>query len=144
MKALKHNLSVNYATRALALVHVGLSDAMVATWDAKYAYQRPRPSDVDQSLARVVPIPASPSSPSEHAAAAVAASAILAYLFPDDAQLFADKADEADRSRLMAGAQWVQCAMDWHGTQRARPLDRDQSNSAVGGHLEDVGIDVRL
>ena len=37
-EALKHNLGANYATRALALVHVALSDAMVATWDAKYAY----------------------------------------------------------------------------------------------------------
>jgi hypothetical protein len=39
-EALKHNLNSNYGTRPLALVHVGLSDAMVATWDAKYAYQR--------------------------------------------------------------------------------------------------------
>jgi len=105
-EALKHNLRTNYAWRALALVHVALSDAMVATWDAKYAYQRPRPSEVDPSLAPVVPSPASPSYPSEHAAAAATASAILAYLFPDDAQLFADKADEANRSRLTAGVQY--------------------------------------
>jgi membrane-associated phospholipid phosphatase len=105
-EALKHNLGANYATRALALVHVGLSDAMVATWDAKYAYQRPRPSDLDPSVTTVVATPASPSYPSEHAAAAAAASAILAYVFPDDAQLFADKSDEATRSRLMAGVQY--------------------------------------
>jgi len=105
-EALKHNLGANYATRALALVHVALSDAMVATWDAKYAFQRPRPSDLDPSLTTVVATPASPSYPSEHAAAAAAASAILAYVFPDDAQLFADKSDEATRSRLMAGGQY--------------------------------------
>jgi membrane-associated phospholipid phosphatase len=79
---------------------------MVATWDAKYAYERPRPGDIDQSLATVLPTPASPSYPSEHAVAAATASAILAYLFPDDALLFVDKADEANRSRLMAGAQY--------------------------------------
>ena len=90
-EALKHNLGANYATRALALVHVALSDAMVATWDAKYAYQRPRPSDLDPSLTTVVATPASPSYPSEHAAAAAAASAVLAYVFPDDAQLFAEQ-----------------------------------------------------
>jgi membrane-associated phospholipid phosphatase len=105
-EALKHNLPAPYGTRALALVHVGLSDAMVSTWDAKYAYQRPRPTELDQSLATAVPTPASPSYPSEHASAAAAASAILAYLFPDDAQLFVDKADEANRSRLMAGVQY--------------------------------------
>jgi len=33
-EALKHNLNSNYGTRALALMHVALSDAMVATWDA--------------------------------------------------------------------------------------------------------------
>jgi len=105
-EALKHNLGANYATRALALVHVALSDAMVATWDAKYAFQRPRPSDLDPSMTTVVATPASPSYPSEHAAAAAAASAVLAYVFPDDAQLFADKSDEATRSRLMAGGQY--------------------------------------
>jgi membrane-associated phospholipid phosphatase len=106
-EALKHNLGANYATRALALVHVALSDAMVATWDAKYAYQRRRPSDLDPSMTTVVATPASPSYPSEHAAAAAAASAVLAYLFPDEGSLFADKADEASRSRLMAGVQYT-------------------------------------
>ncbi len=105
-EALKHNLPAGYGWRAMALVHIGLSDAMVATWDAKYAYERPRPGDIDQSLAIVLPTPASPSYPSEHAVAAATASAILAYLFPDDALLFVDKADEANRSRLIAGAQY--------------------------------------
>ncbi|HLZ31069.1 MAG TPA: hypothetical protein VKV73_27435 [Chloroflexota bacterium] len=68
-EALKHNLRTNNGWRALALVHVGLSDAMVATWDAKYTYQRPRPTEVDESLTTVVPTPASPAYPSEHAAA---------------------------------------------------------------------------
>jgi membrane-associated phospholipid phosphatase len=105
-ESLKHNLNANFATRALALMHVALSDAMVATWDAKYAYQRQRPSEVDQSLPTVLAAPASPSYPFEHAAAAAAASSVLAYLFPDDAQLFADQADEANRSRVMAGVQY--------------------------------------
>jgi membrane-associated phospholipid phosphatase len=105
-QALKRNLNSNYATRALALVHVALSDAMVATWDAKYAFQRPRPNEVDPSINTVSTISASPSYPSEHAAAAAAASAVLAYLFPDDAQLFADRAEEASHSRLLAGVQY--------------------------------------
>jgi len=132
-EALKHNLSANYATRALALVHVGLSDAMVATWDAKYAYQRPRPSDVDQSLATAVPPPASPSYPSEHAAAATAASTILAYLFPDDAQLFADRADEANRSRLMAGVVYpsdIEAGQELGRAIAARVIDRGQQDGS--------------
>jgi membrane-associated phospholipid phosphatase len=105
-EALKRNLNSSYGTRAMALLHVALSDAMVATWDAKYAYKRPRPSDLDPSLETVIGTPESPSYPSEHAAAAAAASTVLAYLFPDSAQLFASKAEEASQSRVMAGVQY--------------------------------------
>jgi membrane-associated phospholipid phosphatase len=105
-EALKHNLGSNYATRGMALLHVALSDAMVATWDAKYVYQRPRPSDLDRSLQTAIPPPASPSYPSEHAAAAAAASTVLQYLFPDDAELFVSKAEEANQSRVAAGVQY--------------------------------------
>jgi membrane-associated phospholipid phosphatase len=105
-QALKHNLNSNFGTRALALLHVALSDAMVATWDAKFTYQRPRPSELDPSLATAVPAPPSPSYPSEYAAAAASASAVLSYLFPDDAQLFADQAAEASHSRLVAGVEY--------------------------------------
>jgi membrane-associated phospholipid phosphatase len=105
-EGLKRNLNANYGTRAMALVSVAVSDAMVATWDAKYAYQRPRPSDLDPSLQTAVAAPASPSYPSEHAAAGAAASAVLEYLFPDDSQLFASKAEEANQSRLLSGVQY--------------------------------------
>ena len=105
-ESLKHNLNTNYATRALALVNVAVSDAMVATWDAKYVYARPRPSELDPSIGSALTTPASPSYPSEHAAAATAASTVLAYLFPDEGQLFAGEADEAARSRLLAGVQY--------------------------------------
>jgi membrane-associated phospholipid phosphatase len=71
--------------RVLALVNVAIYDATIAAWDAKYAYNRPRPSEADPSSTTVVPNPSSPSYPSEHAAAAGAASAVLAYLFPKDA-----------------------------------------------------------
>ena len=94
------------AYRVLALVNVAIYDATIAAWDAKYAYNRPRPSEADPSLTTVVPNPSSPSYPSEHAAAAGAASAVLAYLFPKDAQSFIDKAEMAAQSRLIAGVQY--------------------------------------
>jgi membrane-associated phospholipid phosphatase len=90
----------------LALVNVAIYDATVAAWDAKYAYNRPRPSEVDQTLTTVVASPSSPSYPCEHSAAAGAASAVLAYLFPKDAQFFIDRANEAGQSRLWAGVQY--------------------------------------
>ena len=51
-------------------------------------------------------MPNSPSYPSEHAAAAGAASTILAYLFPEEADLFAAKAEDAAQSRVLAGVNY--------------------------------------
>src|SRR5260370_19062267 len=79
---------------------------MVAAWDSKYAYNRPRPSRLDKDLTTVIPNPHSPSYPSEHAVAAGAGSAVLAYLFPTDAQVILAQADAAGRSRLLAGVQY--------------------------------------
>jgi membrane-associated phospholipid phosphatase len=90
-------------TRALALVAAAISDATIAAWDSKYAYNRKHPSDLDGTVAPVVAVPQSPSYPSEHAAVAGAAAAVLAYLFPDQAANVADLAGQAATSRVMAG-----------------------------------------
>ena len=104
--SLKNNLNTAVAARHLAVLHVAIYDAMVAAWDAKYAYNRSRPSAVDRQLQTVVATPHSPSYPSEHAVAAGAAAAVLTYIFPNDARVLADKAEEAGRSRLLAGVQY--------------------------------------
>jgi membrane-associated phospholipid phosphatase len=103
---MRNNLSWPYAIRDFALLHVAIYDAMVAAWASKYDYNRKRPSEVDGSLTTDLPNPRSPSYPAEHAVAAGAAAAVLTYLFPDRAQYFADKAEEAGRSRLLAGVQY--------------------------------------
>jgi len=84
-------------------VAAAISDATIAAWDSKYAYNRSHPSDLDPAVAPVVAVPQSPSYPSEHAVTAGAAAAVLEYLFPDQATEFADMADEAATSRVMAG-----------------------------------------
>lgn len=89
--------------RTMALLNVALYDAMIAAWDAKYAYNRPHPSEVDPTLATVLPNPASPSYPSEQAVAAGAASTILGYLFPDNAKRYNELAETAAQSRVLAG-----------------------------------------
>jgi len=94
------------AGRASALMNVAIYDAIIATWDAKYAYKRPRPTETDTSVVAAVPIPRSPSYPSEHAAAAGAAAAVLAALFPQNASAFTAMAEEAAHSRAAAGAQY--------------------------------------
>lgn len=92
--------------RGMSLLNTAIYDALVATWDAKYTYNRPRPSQVDPTLATLVTVPNSPAYPSEHAVVAGAAAAILSYLYPDDAQTFLAQAEAAAQSRLLAGVQY--------------------------------------
>jgi membrane-associated phospholipid phosphatase len=102
----RHNLSGATRSRHAVLMHVAIYDATVAAWDSKYVYQRARPVDADPTLETVVETPRSPSFPSEHAAVAAAAASVLAYLFPDSAPVLMEKAEEAARSRELAGVQY--------------------------------------
>jgi membrane-associated phospholipid phosphatase len=89
--------------KAFALLNVAVHDAMVAAWDAKQAHGRRRPAEVDTALATAVPVPRSPSYPCEYSVAAGAASTVLAHLFPKDAERLRAAAQEAARSRVVAG-----------------------------------------
>jgi membrane-associated phospholipid phosphatase len=103
---LRHNDYSHEAGRQLALLHVALHDALVAAWETKYAFRRPRPSEIDRRLATAVAVPPSPSYPAEHAVAAGAASTVLAYLYPAHAASYAARAEEAGRSRILAGVNY--------------------------------------
>ena len=93
------------SARAFALLHVAMYDALVATWDAKYAYERRPPARADARVRALVPVADVPSYPSEHAAAAAAAAAVLIYLFPkEDTVGFNQLAREAGDARIAAGA----------------------------------------
>src|SRR5258705_3769743 len=81
-------------------------DATIATWESKYYYNRPRPSELDHKLPTAVPVPDSPSYPSEHAAAAQAAAMVLAYFRLAEEGTFQALADQAGWSRLLAGLQY--------------------------------------
>lgn len=102
----KNNITGPRSARILALLNVAIYDATIAAWDSKYVYNRPRPSEVNSLVAPFIPVPNSPSYPSEHAAAASAAAAVLGYLFPNDAQTYANQAQECGESRLNAGVQF--------------------------------------
>jgi membrane-associated phospholipid phosphatase len=102
----RNNITGPRSARVLSLLNVAIYDATIAAWDSKYVYNRPRPSKVSSQVDPAIPVPNSPSYPSEHAAAASAAAAVLGYLFPNDAQTFADQAQACGESRLNAGVQF--------------------------------------
>jgi PAP2 superfamily len=87
----------------MVLLSVAIYDATIAAWDSKCTYNRPRPTAFDPSLTSLLPNPQSPSYPSEHAVIAGAASTVLAYLFPDKANDFRARADEAAQVWVQAG-----------------------------------------
>lgn len=102
----KNNLSGSQAARAFALMSAAMYDALIVAWGAKYAYNRPRPSAADPSLSPAVAVSPTPSYPCEHATAAGAASVILAHLFPNEASSLDQMAEEAGRTRVIAGVQY--------------------------------------
>src|SRR5262249_36061706 len=102
----KRSIAGATSARQMSLLHIAIYDATIAAWDSKYAYQRPRPGELDATLSTVLPNPRSPSYPSEHATVAGAAAGVLTYLFPDDAPMFMERAEEAARSRELAGLQY--------------------------------------
>jgi membrane-associated phospholipid phosphatase len=95
-----------YAHRVYTYVALAMYDATIATWESKYYYRRPRPSELDHKLPTSVDVPDSPSYPSEHAAAAQAAATVLAYFLPGEAQTFQQLAEQAGWSRVLAGTQF--------------------------------------
>ncbi len=92
-----------YAHRLYTYVAMAMYDATVATWESKYAYNRPRPSEVDERLKTRLAVPHSPSYPSEYAATAAAAATVLSYFLPAEAAAFKSQAEEAGNSQIYAG-----------------------------------------
>lgn len=96
-------LSGGGSQRVFAMMNIAVNDAMIAAWDSKYAHNRARPSEADKNLALAVALPRSPSYPCEYSVAAGAAAAVIAHIYPREAQRVNSAADEAARSRVIAG-----------------------------------------
>src|ERR1043166_6037609 len=99
----RHTVGPMHAARALALASTAMSDAMTACWDAKFFYWLERPISADTTLRTAISTPPFPSYPSGHSTQSAAAAEVFAYLFPDRAEYYRAKADEASHSRVLAG-----------------------------------------
>jgi hypothetical protein len=91
------------AARTFALLNMAMHDAGVGTWEAKFFYFNPRPSQVDPAIKTPIGLPNFPSYPSGHSTFSAAAAAVLSYLFPSGSANFGAMRDEAGISRLYGG-----------------------------------------
>jgi len=94
-------ITLPLAARHLASFHTTLDDAITVAGQAKQPPSQPGIPTIDPVLQAGGHVQASAPVPSDHAAAA--AAAILSYLFPARADIYAAKAKEA---RLLAGVEW--------------------------------------
>ncbi len=86
----------------LSWLNRALMDAAIVTWDAKYFYFYPRPSQIDSSLTPKLKVPNFPSYPSGHAAFSIAAANILTHFYPSEQATLSHWAHEASMSRVFA------------------------------------------
>jgi hypothetical protein len=96
--AAQHNFSMSQTARLLALVNLGMADAIIGCWDAKYTYSSWRPitaiqlGDSDGNDATIsdvgwtplVVTPAFPEYPSAHSCVSGAAGRILSQTFGEE------------------------------------------------------------
>ncbi|MBL1174603.1 pre-peptidase C-terminal domain-containing protein [Pantanalinema sp. GBBB05] len=122
--ARQENTSLFEDARLFAMLNIGLADAGIVAWDAKYAYNQCRPiqairTSSDPTWTPLINTPPFPDYISGHSTFSGAASSILSYLFGENYSFstttdglpgvvrsyssFAQAADEAGRSRIYGG-----------------------------------------
>lgn len=92
-----------YTARVLAYLNVAQYDALVATWNYKFKYNRKSPSKIDASISALLPVSDLPAYPSEDAVVASASYTVLAGMFPGEVPYLTAKLEEAKNARIWAG-----------------------------------------
>ena len=106
VKMFEHNLQMNAprAARIYAAINVATYDGFVSCWDAKYAYWGIRPNQLDTTFKPAIFItPPFPGYPSGHAALSGIMAEMFAYFFPEEKELYRQKAKDCAESRFQAG-----------------------------------------
>jgi hypothetical protein len=98
--AVKNKMNPLQTARTMALMNVALADAGICTWDVKFLYFLPRPSQIDPTIKTATGVPNFPAYTSGHSTFSGAASTVLSYIFPDEKNKLEDLAMEASASRL--------------------------------------------
>jgi PAP2 superfamily len=99
--AAQHQFSMSRSARLLALVNLGMADAAIGCWDAKYTYTFWRPitaiqlgdtdgndaTTADSTWTPLITTPPFPEYPSAHSCISAAASRILSQTFGEEASI---------------------------------------------------------
>jgi hypothetical protein len=100
---IKKNFSEVRWARNLALLNMVEMDAAVVTWDTKFYYFNPRPSQLDPRIKVLTGLPNFPSYISGHSTFSGAAATILGHIIPERKTAYEAMALEAALSRLYGG-----------------------------------------
>ena len=106
-------MSIPRMARIFSFLNVAQSDAGVVAWDCKYKYWSPRPVNairdlgLDPGWKPLLNTPVFPSYISGHSTYSSAAAEVLSEFFPEDAEEFRSKAQEAALSRLYGGIHYA-------------------------------------
>ncbi len=100
---IKKNYSEIKWARNMALLNIALMDAGIICWKTKYDYFNPRPCQVNPNIKTTTGVPNFPAYISGHSTFSGAAATVLSYLVPENASNYNKMAEEASKSRLVAG-----------------------------------------
>lgn len=101
----KYGLMGPESARVHAVLSGAIYTSLTATFQAKYEYLRPRPTDLDPTitLPEGMSVPPHPSYPSGHTATAWTAAYILSHFFPNEKAVLEDLAAKVALSREQMG-----------------------------------------
>ncbi|QHT66131.1 vanadium-dependent haloperoxidase [Rhodocytophaga rosea] len=96
----KNRMNPLRTARTLALMNTAMADAAICTWDVKYMFYLPRPSQIDPTIKTATGLPNFPSYTSGHSTFSGAAATVLSYVFPEEKSKVEAMANEASVSRI--------------------------------------------
>lgn len=103
----KYKLNPLRTARTFAYLNMAMMDGGISCWDAKYYYHYPRPIQTIEGFETIAGTPNFPSYTSGHSVFSAAGAEVLAYVFPNEAALVRDWAEEAAISRVYGGIHWT-------------------------------------
>jgi len=92
-----------YGAYANMILGTATYDAIIAAWNTKYAYNRPRPFTVDKRIKCWIPKLESPSYPCEFSVAAGVAVSVITRFYPDMADSVKKLAQQLMQARIASG-----------------------------------------